>query len=82
MDVDANVDPDTGLPPLKKLSNGDDDDDPLDAFMRANNAKADAAVAKAAARVPAPVVRAKPGRLVRTSPRAPWCSRNRRAPRF
>ena len=49
MDVDANVDPDTGLPPLKKLSNGDDDDDPLDAFMRANNAKADAAVAKTAA---------------------------------
>ena len=59
MDVDANVDPDTGLPPLKKPGNGDDDD-PLDAFMRANNAKADAAVAKAAARVPAPVVRAKP----------------------
>ena len=45
---------------MKKPSNGDDDDDPLDAFMRANNAKADAAVAKAAARVPAPVVRAKP----------------------
>ena len=63
MDVDANVDPDTGLPPLKKPSNGDDDDDPLDAFMRANNAKADAAVAKAAARVPAPVVRAKPASM-------------------
>ena len=31
--------------------------------MRANNAKADAAVAKAAARVPAPVVRAKPGSM-------------------
>ena len=63
MELDANVDPDTGLPPLKKPSNGDDDDDPLDAFMRANNAKADAAVAKAAARVPAPVVRAKPATM-------------------
>ena len=52
------TDPDTGLPPLTKKS--DDDDDPLDAFMRANNAKAEAAVARARARVPAPVVRTKP----------------------
>ena len=52
------TDPDTGLPPLTKKS--DDDDDPLDAFMRANNAKAEAAVARARARVPAPAVRTKP----------------------